>query len=227
MSESSAALKYGSMIARESARNGQAIFKLNGKSIVSSFDPMKEAKTWAETAIKEIGDRETVIVLGAGCGYHLIALREQRASLNILTIEASYEIAEFAREQLSANTEIDPRVYGEILIAERPIELTESLVLRDIMASRYAMITHPGLASMRPEWTQDMTKFLTGRDFLSFLLQLRMRPELHSLFDEEKIAKLQSHPGPISILTIRSLFSDQAQTSRERRMWRVLEELIV
>jgi hypothetical protein len=59
------------------------------------------------------------------------------------------------------------------------------------------------------------------------LLQLRMRPELHALFDEEKIAKLQASTSPISILTIRSLFSAQAQNSRERRLWRVLEELIV
>ena len=214
-------------VTRELARNGQPIVKIDGRSIVSSFDPMKEAKAWAESAVKEIADRDTVIVLGAGCGYHLIALHELRPSLNILTIEASDEIATFAREQLASNNEVDPRVYGEILVAARPIELTENLLLRDFMANRYAVVTHAGLAQMRAEWTQEMAKFLTGRDYLSFLLQLRMRPELHALFDEEKIAQLQMQSGPISILTIRSLFSAQAQSSRERRLWRVLEELIV
>jgi hypothetical protein len=212
---------------RETARNGQPIFKIDGRSIVSSFDPMKEARGWVENAVKEIGDRDTVIVLGAGCGYHLIALRELRPTLNILTIEASADIASFAREQLSSNDEIDPRTYGEILVAERPIELTDSMILRDFMANRYAVVTHAGQAQMRQEWTHQMATFLTGRDYLSFLLQLRMRPELHALFDEEKIAQLQAQPGPISILTIRSLFSEQAQSSRERRLWRVLEELIV
>jgi hypothetical protein len=212
---------------RETARNGQPIIKMDGRSIVSSFDPMKEAKAWAENAVKEIGDRHNVIVLGAGCGYHLIALRERLPSLNILTIEESEEIALFAREQLTADNEIDPRIYGEILVAARPIELTESLILRDFMANRYAVLTHAGQAQLRLEWTQSMATFLTGRDYLSFLLQLRMRPELHALFDEQKIAQLQTQPGPISILTIRSLFSAQAQSSRERRLWRVLEELIV
>lgn len=212
---------------RETARNGQPIFKVDGRSIVSSFDPVKEARAWAEAAVKEIGDRDTVIVLGAGCGYHIIALRDLRPSLNILTIEASDEIAAFARERFGANDEVDPRTYGEILVAMRPMELTESLILRDFMANRYAVVTHAGQAQLRQEWTQEMAKFLTGRDSLSFLLQLRMRPELHALFDEEKIAQLQTQMGPISILTIRSLFSAQAQSSRERRLWRVLEELIV
>jgi hypothetical protein len=200
---------------------------MDGRSIVSSFDPMKEARGWAENAVKEIGDRETVIVLGAGCGYHIIALRELKPSLNILTIEANDDIAAFAREQFSASSEVDARVYGEILVAQRPIELTDSLILRDFMTNRYAVVTHAGQAQMRPEWTHEMAKFLTGRDYLSFLLQLRMRPELHALFDEEKIAQLQAQTGPISILTIRSLFSAQAQSSRERRLWRMLEELIV
>lgn len=212
---------------RETARNGQPILKWQGRSIVSSFDPMKEARSWAEKAVQEIGDRETAIVLGAGCGYHIIALRELRSSLHLLTIEASSEIADFARERLSANNEIDPRIYGEILVADKPVELTESLILRDVMSNRYAVVAQPSLAQMRPGWTQEMSKFLTGRDPLSFLLQLRMRPELHALFDDKKIAQIQAQTAPISILTIRSLFSAGAHGSRERRIWRVLEELIV
>jgi hypothetical protein len=212
---------------RETARNGQPIVKVDGLSIVSSFDPMKEARGWAENALKEIGERESVIVLGAACGYHLMALRELSPNLQILTIEASEEIAAFSREQLSALPEIDSRTFGEILVAEKPLALTDSLILRDFMASRYAVVTHAGQAQTRPEWTREFATFLTGRDTLSFLMQLRMRPELHALFDDEKIAQLKVVPGSISILTIRSLFSEQAQSSRERRLWRVLEELIV
>ena len=212
---------------RETARNGQPILKVEGLSIVSSFDPMKEAQRWAEGAVREIGDRQNVVVLGAGCGYHLIALRARLPWINLLTIEASDEIASFAREQLAANEAFETAQYGEILVASRPIELTESLILRDFMVNRYAVVTHPGQALLRQDWTQSMATFLTGRDPLSFLLQLRMRPELYALFTEEKIAQIQSLAGPISIATIRSLFSAQAQSSRERRIWRVLEELIV
>jgi hypothetical protein len=211
----------------ESARNGQAIYKIDGRSVVSSFDPAKEARGWAENAVKEIGDRESVVILGAGCGYHILALRELRPSLSILTIEESKDIAAFAHTVLASQPDIDVRQFGEIIVASRPIELTESLILRDFMSHRYAVVTHAGLAAVRPDWTHEMATFLTGRDYLSFLLQLRMRPELHALFDEEKIAKLQASTSPISILTIRSLFSAQAQNSRERRLWRVLEELIV
>jgi hypothetical protein len=212
---------------RETARNGQPIFKLEGRSIVSSFDPSREAHVWAEKALVDLGDRDSLIVLGAACGYHIVALRHLRPSLSILTIEASEEIAEFAREVFSSQPEADAAHYGSILVASKPIELSESLILRDFMARRFAVVAHPGLAQIRPDWSREIGQFLTGRDFLSFLLQLRMRPELHALFDEEKIAKLSTNGSPLSILTIRNLFSAQAQTARERRIWRVLEELIV
>lgn len=212
---------------RDVAKNGTPIFKIDGRSVVSSFDPIKEANGWAANALKEIGERDTVIILGAGCGYHIKALRDLRHDLSVLTIEADTEIAEFAREVLSANNEIDPRVYGEIVHAPSAIHLTENLILRDFMSRRYAVVTHAGLAQMRPEWTESIARFLIGRDALSFLLQLRMRPELHALFDESKIAQLQNQTGPISILTIRSLFNEQSLSTRERRLWRVLEELIV
>lgn len=213
-------------LTRETARNGQAILKMDGRAIVSTFDPAKEARSWAEKAIVEIGDRDSVIILGAGCGYHIIALRELKPSLNILTIEASEEIAAFARESFARAGDIDTRYFGEIVVGASALSLTENLLLRDFMGQRYAVVTHPGLAAVRAEWTREMATFLTGRDYLSFLLQVRMRPELHALFDEEKIAQLKAHNGPISILTIRSLFSPSALASRERRIWRVLEELI-
>ncbi len=194
---------------------------------MSSFDPTKEAIVWAEKALTDLGDHDSLIVLGAACGYHIVALRRLRPSLSILTIEASAEIANFASEVFASQPEVDAAYFGSVLVALKPSVLTESLVLRDFMGGRFAVVTHPVLAQQRPEWTREVAQFLTGRDYLSFLLQLRMRPELHALFDEEKIATLSSSGTPLSILTIRTLFSAQSQTSRERRIWRVLEELIV
>lgn len=217
----------GSLLQKETARNGQAIFKLDGRCVVSSFDPAKEARGWAEKTVADLGDCESLIILGAACGYHLIALTELRPSLKFVTIEASADIAAFAQEVVAQQAVVANKLQIEILVATNPIELTESLILRDIMAGRFSVVAHPFLAQIRPDWTRDMTRFFTGRDYLSFLLQLRMRPELYALFDQEKIAELKTTTAPLSILTIRDLFSAQAQTSRERRIWRVLEELIV
>lgn len=207
------------MIQFETARNGQPVFKVDGRSLVSTFDPSKEARTWAEKAVNEIGDRDAVIVVGLACGYHLQALRQMRPSLAIVTIEASDEIRDAARK-------IHPDL-KDIVIAADAKALSASIELRDILARRFAVLVHAGQAQTRSEWTQAVTRFLNGRDALSFLLQLRLRPELYALFDEKKISALANVTEPISILTIRSLFKNDAMSTRERRVWRVLEELIV
>ena len=209
------------MIQKESARNGQAIFKVDGLSVVSSFDPAKEATAWALRTLREVGTHTHLIVIGAGCGYHIAALKNLQPSLTILTIEASAEIKTAVLEIHTGFNETD------ILIANAPLELTSSMKLRDVFGGRFAVAVHPAQSLMRAEWTRSIENFLTGRDALSFFMQLRMRPELHALFDENKIAALGQTDGPISILSIRDLFKTENGSSRERRIWRVLEELIV
>lgn len=205
----------------ETARNGESVFTVDGRSLVSSFDPSKEAHAWAQNALEQIADRKSAIVIGAGCGYHIKALKNLRSDLAILTIESSEKIA-------TSVLDIHPSLNAsDIIIAATPFELTDSLKFRDFITGRFAILTHPAQAFMREAWTADVTRFLTGRDSLAFLLQLRMRPELYALFDEEKIAALAGQQNPISILTIRDLFKPEAKASRERRLWRVLEELIV
>ena len=209
------------LLKHETARNGEAVFTVDGRSIVSTFDPSKEAHAWAVKALEQIADRNCAIIIGAACGYHIKALKNLRSDLQILTIEASEAIA-------SGVLDIHPQINAsEILIASTPMELTDSLKFRDFIIGRFAILTHPAQALMRESWTAELTRFLTGRDSLAFLLQLRMRPELYALFDEEKIAALAGQQAPISILTIRNLFKPDAKASRERRIWRVLEELIV
>ncbi len=203
------------------ARNGETVFTVDGRSLVSSFDPSKEAHVWATKSLELVDDRKCAIVIGAACGYHIKALKNLRPDLSVLTIEASEQIASTV---LDIHKDLNA---SDILIASTPMELTESLKFRDFITGRFAILTHPAQALMREQWTLEITRFLTGRDSLAFLLQLRMRPELYALFDEEKIAALAGQKTPISILTIRDLFKPEAKASRERRIWRVLEELIV
>lgn len=209
------------LLKQETARNGEAVFTVDGLSLVSSFDPSKEAQGWALKALEQVADRASAIIIGAACGYHIKALKNLRSDLAILTIEASEKIASSV---LDIHQDINA---SDIIVASTPIELTHSLKFRDFITGRFAILTHPAQASMREAWTSDLTQFLTGRDSLAFLLQLRMRPELYALFDEEKIAALAGQQSPISILTIRNLFKPEAKASRERRIWRVLEELVV
>lgn len=209
------------LLKQETARNGETVFTVDGRSLVSSFDPSKEAQAWALKALAQIADRTSAIIIGAACGYHIKALKNLRSDLAVLTIEASENIAAGV---LDIHHDINA---SDIIVAMTPMELTNSLKFRDFIIGRFAILTHPAQALMRDAWTSELTQFLTGRDSLAFLMQLRMRPELYALFDEEKIAALAGQQSPISILTIRNLFKAEAKASRERRIWRVLEELVV
>lgn len=203
---------------RELARNGEAILKIDGLALVSTFDPSKEAAAWALKSVTEIGTHTSVIMIGGGCGYHVKALKNLRPELSVAVIEQNEAVAAFIGD-------VHPEI-KDVIVAETALELTQSMRLRDFLAGRFATLSHPAQAQMRPEWNASIARFLTARDPLSFLMQLRMRPELYSLFEADKILKLDPN-APLSILTVRSLFKDDAKSSRERRIWRVLEELIV
>lgn len=56
------------------SREGSASAKHEGQWIHSSYDPRKEARTWAETRLKEWKTGEIGVVLGVGLLYHVEAL---------------------------------------------------------------------------------------------------------------------------------------------------------
>lgn len=207
------------MIETELSRSGQPVLKLNGRYLASSFDPVKEAFGWANRAAAEIGQKGAAIVLGAGCGYHLAALKERCPNSLILALEPSEQVAHRALEWnpvLSAHN---------LLIVDDLGQMTEAPQLRDAMAGTFAVLPHLPTTEAHPEWALQTARFLLGRDRLSFLLQLRMRPDLHSLLDPKKITSMTE--APVSIKTLQSLFADATAFSRERQIWKVLEELVL
>ena len=207
------------MIELEQSRTGQPVLKLNGRYLASSFDPIKEAFAWANRAAADLGSKGAAIIIGAGCGYHIAALKEKCPNILIVALELDAEIAKHA---LSWNPILSAH---NIVIASSLTDLTDEPRLRDALAGTYAVLPHLPTADAHPEWTLQTAQFLLGRDKLSFLLQLRMRPELHCLLDPKKIAALGNEP--VSIKTLQRLYSDTATHARERQIWRVLEELVL
>lgn len=207
------------MIEVVTARNGKRVLKKDGKLLASAFDPVREATAWAEKIKGGIEEDETVIILGMGSGYHVEELASRCPQQSIFVIEKDAEIAEKALE-------ICPGIRRERVIVEPDwVHLVESESLREALGGIYRIALHGPSYQLDPDYFGAVERLLRGRDKLSFLLLLKTRPEFLPLLDAEAVSAIGDEA--ISIKTICRIFSRRSAASRERRIWQVLEELIV
>ncbi len=208
------------MISVETARSGHTILKKDGKLLASSFDPLKEASAWAQQAIQGLRAHDSIIVLGLGSGYHVQELANLVGFDRLLVIECDGEVA---AEAFRLFSEL-PR---ERVIIETDVKkMVEMDLVRDVLSGVYKIVRHaPSYSSAAAEFGA-VEKLLLGRDQLSFLLQLKARPNLWALLDAEKVSTI-SKDECISIKTLTRLFGPKSFTQRERHLWRVLEELVL
>lgn len=201
------------------ARNGKRVLKKDGKLLASAFDPVREATVWADKIKAGVDEGETVIILGMGAGYHVEELALSCPKNPIYVVEKDAEIAERALE-------ICHGLERERVIVEPDwIHLVESDVFREALSGVYRIAIHGPSYQLAPDYYGAVERLLRGRDRLSFLLLLKTRPELLPLLDAEAVSAIGDEA--ISIKTICRIFSPRSAASRERRIWQVLEELIV
>ncbi|MEK7357960.1 MAG: hypothetical protein AAB250_16035 [Bdellovibrionota bacterium] len=207
------------MITIETSRAGVPILKVEGRALASTFDPLKEAASWAQSVEATLAPGTAAVILGAGCGYHVAALKLLCPRSLVVALEPSREVADRALE-------FNPSLKDEDVVVETDLlRLTEQPRVRDALGGVFVPVRHGPSAHVSPQWTESMAAFLAARDKLSFLLQLRMRPDLFALLDPAKIEALGNEA--ISIKTLQKLFKDTSAASHERRLWRVLEELVL
>lgn len=210
------------MIIVERSREGRRVLRKDGRLLASSMDPIKEAGTWADQALEGLEPNETLVVLGLGCGYHVEAALALRPDLSLLVIERDEQIARWASEFCPSIPRFD------VIVEPDWMRLGESGRVRDVLCGVFRMRPHlPSVLADR-EYYGRAERFFLGRDKTSFLLQLRSRPDLFALLDADRIAALEE--GTISIKTLAGLFNSSPGSSvgpsKERRLWKLLEELV-
>lgn len=75
------------------ARRGGQTLRVKGVWIHSTYDPVLEAKRWVEGL--QCDSNDTVIVLGVGLGYHLVALKKRIKEGKIIALEPCTELEEY------------------------------------------------------------------------------------------------------------------------------------
>jgi hypothetical protein len=207
------------LISIEQARSGHPVLKKHGRFLGSSFDPHKEAASWADRIVNGLGAHDLVIVLGLGCGYHVAELRSRLGAERVVVIENDAEV-------VSQVLGIFPELVGTQIIVETDwLNLAANDRFRDALANVFRIAIHGPSCQIEPDFFRSVERLLIGRDKVSFLLQLKARPDIWAVLDPQKIASMPDEV--ISIKTLQGIFSASGAASRERRIWRVLEELVV
>jgi hypothetical protein len=224
------------------SRSGHEVLKKDGRWLASSIDPLKEARQWVEQfeklkpgSIFECDD--SLIILGIGSGYHVVELIEQLAKREkprklslrgtsvkrVIVLECDAEVCEQTiRLQPKLKALVDR---GQIVIEPNWLKLVEHPTLRDVLGGTYQILKHGASLALEQQFFSNVESLLLGREKLAFLVLLKSRPDILATFDADKISNIED--GGVSIKTLQSLFAAKNETHRERRVWKVLEELVL
>ncbi len=216
----------GSEVQSLQARTGLPILVVRGCATASSVDPMAEAERWyklVEPQLRDLPTSARIAVLGLGSGYHVMALAEAVAktikrpitvfeSDPSLEKQRSWYVGRFP-EHVAVNF-VDVGAGSEKFFAAPEV--------RSLISGRLVLLRH------KPSFLRDqrgLTKlgnWLTGRDRSSLIAHLQGRVELTSLLDSEK----KSGDWLLSVKDLSRLWKLEAEVTEQRRLFRILEELV-
>ncbi len=206
------------MITVERSKTGLPILAQDGRLLSSAYDPVKEAKAWAVQAQLRLQKHAAAVILGLGSGYHVAELLKLEKHKPIIVIEKSSEIARCVRDVSSEF------IFESLIVDEDWTRLLDHDELKRIQRLPFCMLKHGPTCQQSAEYYTKVEKLLLARDKISFLIHLRQRPELFSTLDVVRLDRLE--PEIISIKTLTKLFKND-QFMEERRLWKVLEELVL
>jgi hypothetical protein len=141
----------------------------------------------------------------------------------VLVIEPDAELAEQA---LNLNRRLK---HSDLVIESDAAKLIDQPRLLDGLSAPYQIAKHGPSCQIAASYFAKVERLLLARDLDSLLLQLKVRPELEVLFDQtalEGVRATFAHET-VSIKTLQRVFASSATLSQERKIWKILEELVV
>lgn len=211
----------------ERSRSGHDVLFVDGKATASTIDPLKEAIAWVDSTYAKgsAGADETLVVIGAGSGYHVAALRECTQQ-KIVVIDTCTSSLEFLHSRFPNLQEVrfvavsSGTTFSEFFRRNDVVEwVFEPFTL---LRHRSSMVRNCDLGKVE--------ECLVGRTVEAFRAQLEARPSVASGLNSSRLKKLAetklNTKGLISVRDLTSVWEVSSEPSSERRLLRVLEELV-
>ncbi len=214
------------------ARDGLRVAKLNGMATASTMQPGQEADRWVSLLPSTLWQTEdTIYVIGVGSGWHLEKLFGRDPGRRIVGIDVSDELIEFVRQQVNREIElVNVRFTTNFDLASREADFRTWFAesgLADLArpsGRSYRVVSHRPSLQREPrlKWVEEA---LLGRTPRSFVEHLRLRPELAAQLRPHALAELATCPL-LSVKSLQRAWMDRAEAATERRVFRILEELV-
>ena len=210
------------------SRTGAEVLIVGNLATASLVNPEREAMQWADQQVRRIasiGVGETVVVIGIASAFHIRALREKISTRDrgfvgrIVAIDTCADSVAFANARHSGFdfVHVDLAVGVDAFLARPEIS---SWIMQP-----YTLLKHKPTMSRVGVSLRTLESWILGRTPETFLAHLRLRPEIAAGLHPARSQRI----ADVSLLSIRDLskmWDISAELKTDRRIFRVLEELV-
>ncbi|OFZ17856.1 MAG: hypothetical protein A2Z20_05760 [Bdellovibrionales bacterium RBG_16_40_8] len=206
------------MIERSQSRNKKNILTRNGHLLCSQIDPMREAQRWVDKHRERLSSQKRAIILGVGCGYHLVALEKMLPALDILAIDTEIEPIDFTCREHSLDL-----MNTKMILINNSCEFKENQKIQNVVKTRYDVLKFAPATAMNEKTYALYLNYLVGRTEEGLQFLLSHRPNLKNALNYELLSSVGN--DLISIKTIEAAAIHKEQ-SRENLIFLALRELV-
>lgn len=163
----------------KSSKSGTPIAIIDGVHLHSAFNPIKEAELFIENHLSALKQKNKVLILGLGLGYHVQEVIKNLSSFHddfqVVVIEPN---ARVAAECLT----LYPALKNKIILypGVEIKKLYQDVVFSSFLMSKPAVIVHQSSFNFHRDYFKNLLSFEAGSDLAFFRDQLN--PELIHYF---------------------------------------------
>ena len=190
------------------------VLRHEGRLLASSVNPQHEAREWLQRRQPLTSGIQTIFVLGAGSGYHLLELIHATPA-QIVVLDYYPEIIAQVR---AVHAFPGDRIHFEDLQNAKHLRKAETV--REAIKNSFLVLAYPPSLVAQTAFYRDCHKQLLGRDWGSLSWQWQLSG--HSCLDQQ--AKIGSED--LTIYDLENTELVQNLTEREAMLIKALRELV-
>lgn len=210
------------------SKSGEEVLIVDGKATASLVDPIKESKSWMESVRPMLlKEKERIVVLGIGSGYHLRLLGETEPDLTIVAIDTCEKSIQFCSKKQLKNVQFVFISQDELRAGAQSVVAADAV--RDWILDPFTLIRHRATMARNRDLLR-VESWILGRSAEALRAHLALRPSIAAILNSQKLHDVASMKlKTVDVFSIRDFVSCcdiKSDPSHERRLLRVLEELV-
>ncbi|MCB0391174.1 MAG: motility associated factor glycosyltransferase family protein [Bdellovibrionales bacterium] len=196
------------MIKHDTSKNNSPIFTWEDRYLCSRVDPQKEAQEWLTSRSEQINSSKYIVVLGLGCGYHILQLINNFPTKKILVIETEKTIINVFKRNFPIESSA-----VELLHIDDEESLISNPAIQNTLKNFYVVLLHGPSINIFPK-LKLFKNWLIGRNYESLQWILKTRNQL-SIFKVENLGLKELNKECLSIKDLKKCVQKTNSESRK------------